>query len=285
VRLLTSKDRKDFLLTNSKGKNTESGRKTTQLHTTNQNELDAMRSTTTTILSTLALFALAIVPGEAFGQLSPVFEVENSDDEKVATVYDGGEFRLGVRGEEFSPTGPQPKLLYTGSSFVVGKGANIDSLEIGQIQIGTNFRTKVKDFYGMALGNDALVDARRGIAISNEEGNVFEGARGGIAIGEADVLGAKAVAINGRAEGNGAFATGDGSAEGRWSIAMGGRAKGKRSTSIGETTAASDYSVSIGKHNKSNTSEDGTAFVIGNGTDLNPSDAFVVDKSGNVEAS
>jgi hypothetical protein len=74
-------------------------------------------------------------------------------------------------------------------------------------------------------------------------------------------------------------------ASGGASTAMGAgtTASGVASTAMGDnTTAATDQSLSIGKYNNTNTSDDNSLFVAGNGSFNNRSDAMVLKKSGDL---
>jgi hypothetical protein len=80
----------------------------------------------------------------------------------------------------------------------------------------------------------------------------------------------------------------DTKASGDGSTAMGisTQASGRASTAMGGATkAATDGSLSMGEYNSSNFSDDGTLFVVGNGSFADRSDALVVDQSGNLTIS
>jgi hypothetical protein len=82
--------------------------------------------------------------------------------------------------------------------------------------------------------------------------------------------------------GSSTTASGDGST----AMGISTQASGRGSTAMGGATkAATDGSLSIGEYNSSNTGDDGSLFVVGNGSFADLSDALVVDRSGNLTIS
>ena len=114
-----------------------------------------------------------------------------------------------------------------------------------------SYDTSASGNYSFAQGRDSTASADDSVAFS-----------------EGTASGSKSFAVGSTASGGSAFA-------------FRGLASGDRSIAFfGE--AATDNSMTVGRYNTSNQTSDNTAFVIGNGANVNDrSDAFRVDTSGN----
>lgn len=147
--------------------------------------------------------------------------------------------------------------------------------------------TKASDFAATAMGSQATASGQAATAIGN--GTIASSSHAA-AMGkdtEASGTGATAMGFQTTAISAAAVAMGSNTeASGNFSTAMGSGTVASSSAAVAmgrATTAATDNSLSIGKFNSANTSDDGTLFVVGNGSSGSRRDALVLDELGNLE--
>lgn len=234
-----------------------------------------------------AIFLAAGLASQVEAQ-TPTTTIQNSSDASVLQLnYDGG---LVVSGY-FNPTSPADSIPTAGagtrmmwypakSAFRAGrvwgdKGDVWDADSIGLYSVALGVGTKGNGAAATAMGN--MTTASGTAATAMGDGTTASG-------GDATAMGSGTVASNSQSTAMGR----DTEASGTRSTAMGFEttATGSNATAMGfQTTAASNNSLSIGLYNSANTSSDGSLLVAGNGTSDSPSDAMVLEDTGNLTIS
>jgi hypothetical protein len=218
----------------------------------------------TNVSRLLSLFAaLFIVTAPAVQAQTPSTTVTNENGDVVfQSNADGGLLAPGEFGTGTIPTeGAGTRLMWYPAKAAFRAGAVKDILGGTDGTDGTEWNADNVGDYSTAFG-----------ANTTASGNV-----------------STAMGSGTQASGLVSTAMGDETqASGYASTAMGEAAQaiGVASTAMGAfTIAATDRSLSIGEYNSSNLSADGTLFVVGNGSRTIPSDALVVDQSGDLTIS
>ncbi len=271
-----------------------------------------------------SLLVLALAPvGDAHAQPTPVTTIDNAAGDSVMTVFEDGGFA--AYGEEGTGTIPVEgagtrMMWYPGkAAFRVGEveGDEWDDDNIGTRSVAMGDRTTASGFDATAMGFETTASGNTATAMGN--GTTASGSdatamglateasgdestamgngttaseEASTAMGdETTASGHESTAMGALTEASGYAATAMGSqttASGRNATAMGDEttASGRHSSAMGTgTEAATESSLSIGEYNNANTSDDGTLFVVGNGSFINASDALVLDESGDLEIS
>jgi len=273
---------------------------------------------------TTFLLALSVIlAGLAHGQ-TPTTTIQNGNaDTRLQLNYDGGLLVPGTFGpttpaDSIPATGAGTRLMWypAKAAFRAGRvfdntfsGTGVDGrtfwnpANVGNYSVAFGNNTKASGTVSLAAGINTVASAPNATALgagteaSGEAAlatgnNTTASGTGATAMGKATTAsGSAATAVGEETTASGLNATAMGlrtTASGGAATAMGNRtaASGGAATAMGvETTAASDRSLSIGVLNSANTSDDNTLFVAGNGSPLAPSDALVLDFSGNLEIS
>ncbi|HHP7237655.1 tail fiber domain-containing protein, partial [Longibacter sp.] len=232
------------------------------------------------IFAFLAL-ALVCIPDDGHAQPVPVTKIENADGDSVLTVFeDGGFAAYAGEGNGVIPAeGVGARLMwYPGkTAFRAGdvSSSQWDATNVGFNSVAFGLDTKASEYAATAMGDRTTASGERSTAMG--QSTIASGFIATASGKETTASGLAATAMGNETTASGLVAT-----------AMGDRttASGDISTAMGDrTTAATAYSLSMGKLNEANTSADGTLLVAGNGTFGNPSDALVLDQSGNLEIS
>lgn len=232
----------------------------------------------TLVLSTLFALMLALT---AHAQ-TPVVEAEADDGTTLLQLNDDGGFT--VFGEYNSGTGVIPsegegtRLTWypEKAAFRAGRvnGSQWDDDNIGQSSTALSYNSIASGRGAMAMGY--LTEASGNYSTAMGYSTIASGFR-------STAMGYATEASGGYAPTAIGYAT---TASGTSSTAMGHSttASGYRSTAMGyETIAASAHSLSAGLYNDANQTDDGTLFVVGNGSSTSRSDALVLDENGNLE--
>ena len=195
-------------------------------------------------------------------------------------------------------------------------GTRWDAANVGDYSIAFGADTKADAFAATAMGRNTIASGQHATAMgfgttaSNSAATAmgyettandfaaiamgFGTTANGFAatsMGEQTTASGRAATAMGYSTFANAFSTSMGeqtTASGRAATAMGFKtaASSFATTAMGyETTAGTEYSLSIGVNNLANTSADESLFVVGNGQVGSPSDALVLDESGNLEIS
>jgi len=215
------------------------------------------------------LLLMGLFPTSALAQ-TPTTTIQNSaDDTRLQLNYDGGFYIPGT----FGPTTPADSIPATGAgtrlmwypaqaAFRAGRvGANTgkddvwDADSVGRYSSAFGLDTKANGAAAVAMGDQATASGTVAIAMGFNT----------------NASGLNAVATGAQTSASGNVATAMGgltTASGTNATAMGfeTNASGDQATATGlGTTAATNRSLASGKCNSSNTSPDGTLFVVGNG--------------------
>ena len=212
-------------------------------------------------------------------------------------------FRAGIVGGEAGKEDVWNADNVGGASVAFGR----DTRASGGNSTALGKRTTATGAEAVAMGVETIASGGNAIAIGE---NTTSSANGSVAMGTNSLAEASdAVAMGGdtKASGGASVAMGlntiasdamavamgfDTEASGRLSVSMGRgtTSKGLRTVTMGGgTTASTGESLSIGRCNNSNTSEDGTLFVVGNGNYPggsscdSRSDALRLDDSGDMK--
>ena len=214
---------------------------------------------------------------------TPTTTIQNGNaDTRLELNYDGGFYIPGT----FGPTAPADSIPATGAgtrlmwypakaAFRAGRvglfkdGTQWDASNVGDYSAAFGLDTKANGYAATAMGDGTTASGEDATAMGY---NTIASGREAVAMGDGTTAsgeGATAMGDNTTASGTDAVAMGSGTtASALIATAMGNRttAKGISSTSMGELTIAETRaSVSLGVCNSSNTLDDQTLLVAGNG--------------------
>lgn len=226
--------------------------------------------------SLLSLAATAQTPATTVTNSSGEVVLQSNEDGGLLAP---GEFATGAIPAEGAGTRlmwyPEEAAFRAGRVGVNLDGTQWDTTNVGSNSVAFGMDTEASGSGAMAVGIQTTASSFGATAVGD---NTTADGTGAMAMGSsttASSVGATAMGQNTTASGISTTAMGSGTT-----------ASGDRSTAMGRSsTAATKNSLSIGRYNNTNTSSDGTLFVVGNGGFNNRSDALVLDDQGNLEIS